>query len=61
MLDDNKKSDEKIHSLKGHLLYSLGAVPSALPYNMIAASVLLFYETVVLLNPILFGIILMIH
>ena len=57
MLDENKKSDEKIHSLKGHLLYSLGAVPSALPYNMIAASVLLFYETVVLLDPILFGII----
>lgn len=57
MIDENKKSDEKIHSLKGHLLYSLGAVPSALPYNMISASILLFYVTVVLLDPILFGII----
>ena len=61
MLNENKKSDEKIHSIKGHLLYSLGAVPSALPYNMISASILLFYETVVLLDPFLFGIVWIIY
>lgn len=59
MKDDNKNKskEDKIHTLKGHLLYSLGAVPSALPYNMISGSILLFYETVKLLDPILFGII----
>ncbi|MFW9771799.1 MAG: MFS transporter, partial [Candidatus Thorarchaeota archaeon] len=55
-METSKKKD-KVHSLGGHLLYSLGAVPSALPYNMISASVLLFYVTVVKLDPILFGIV----
>lgn len=53
----DEKMDKKVHSLKGHLLYSLGAIPSALPYNMISASILLFYETVVLMEPYLFGIV----
>jgi GPH family glycoside/pentoside/hexuronide:cation symporter len=57
MNNKTKSKEEKIHTLKGHLLYSLGAVPSALPYNMISASILLFYETVILLDPVLFGII----
>jgi len=56
-MEGENNKDNNIHSFKGHLFYSLGAVPSALPYNMISASILLFYETVVLLNPILFGII----
>lgn len=57
----NKENFDKVHSLRGHLLYSMGAVPSALPYNMIAASVLLFYETVIKLNPLLFGIVWIIY
>jgi len=56
-MEIENKNHNNTHSFKGHLLYSLGAVPSALPYNMISASILLFYETVVLLNPFLFGII----
>jgi len=39
---DNK---DKVHSRRGRLLYSLGAVPSALPYNMISASFVFFYVT----------------
>jgi len=57
MENEINKSNSKIHSFKGHFLYSLGAVPSALPYNMISASILLFYVTIVLLDPILLGII----
>ncbi|MFW9949573.1 MAG: MFS transporter, partial [Candidatus Thorarchaeota archaeon] len=36
---------DNVHSRKGRLLYSLGAVPSALPYNMISASFVFFYVT----------------
>lgn len=53
----NENDMNNIHSTKSHLLYSLGAIPSALPYNMISASILLFYETIVKLDPILFGIV----
>ncbi|TFG19365.1 MAG: MFS transporter [Promethearchaeota archaeon] len=35
--------ERKIHSTGGHLLYSLGAIPSALPYNMIQSFLILFY------------------
>nr|MDO8087448.1 MFS transporter [Candidatus Sigynarchaeum springense] len=34
-----------VHSRRGHFLYSLGAVPSALPYNMIQSYLVLFYTT----------------
>lgn len=57
MINKEDIPNKEIHSLKGHLLYSLGAIPSALPYNMISASILLFYETIVLLDPILFGVV----
>ncbi len=46
---------DKVHSRKGHLLYSLGAVPSALPYNMVAASFVFFYVTVRHLDLVLSG------
>lgn len=38
---------DKVHSTKGHLLYSLGAVPSALPYNMIGSFFIYFYSIIV--------------
>ncbi len=57
MKNINEKNNKEIHSLRGHLFYSLGAIPSALPYNMISGSILLFYETIVLLEPYLFGIV----
>ncbi|MBN2153170.1 MAG: MFS transporter, partial [Candidatus Lokiarchaeota archaeon] len=34
-----------VHSGMGHFLYSLGAVPSALPYNMIQSYLVFFYTT----------------
>jgi len=34
---------DRIHSFGGHFLYSLGAVPSALPYNMIQSFLIFFY------------------
>lgn len=38
-----KLEEKKVHSRLGHFLYSLGAVPSALPYNMIGSWLLVFY------------------
>jgi len=46
MNETKRDNKEKIHSLRGRFLYSLGAVPSALPYNMISASFVFFYVTV---------------
>jgi len=40
-----KDNKDKVHSRLGHLFYSLGAVPSALPYNMISAFFVFFYVT----------------
>jgi GPH family glycoside/pentoside/hexuronide:cation symporter len=40
-----KKQERDIHSGSGHFLYSLGAVPSALPYNMIQSYLVFFYTT----------------
>jgi GPH family glycoside/pentoside/hexuronide:cation symporter len=37
---------DKVHSRLGRFLYSLGAVPSALPYNMVSASFVFFYVTI---------------
>jgi GPH family glycoside/pentoside/hexuronide:cation symporter len=41
-----ENNNDKVHSRKGHFLYSLGAVPSALPYNMISSFFVFFYVTV---------------
>ncbi|MFX1567462.1 MAG: MFS transporter [Promethearchaeota archaeon] len=45
MNETERGKKDKVHSRKGRLLYSLGAVPSALPYNMISASFVFFYVT----------------
>ncbi len=45
MTETIMENKDKVHSRKGRLLYSLGAVPSALPYNMISASFVFFYVT----------------
>ena len=42
MNETEREKKDKVHSRKGRLLYSLGAVPSALPYNMISASFVFF-------------------
>ena len=49
------------HSRRGHLLYSLGAVPSALPYNMVGSWLLTFYTIYAGLSLIEFGILFMIY
>jgi len=56
-----KKEKDKVHSLKGHLLYSLGAIPSALPYNMIGSWLLVFYTIYAGLSLIEFGLLFMIY
>ncbi|MHA1689314.1 MAG: MFS transporter [Promethearchaeota archaeon] len=56
-----EKNDEKIHSLKGHVLYSLGAVPSALPYNMIQSFFVFFYTIHAGLSLDLVGLILIFY
>ena len=62
MTESVKKSDGiKIHSRLGHLLYSLGAVPSALPYNMIGSWLLTFYTIYAGLSLIEFGLLLMFY
>ncbi|MFX1358645.1 MAG: MFS transporter, partial [Promethearchaeota archaeon] len=33
----------RIHSFSGHFLYSLGAVPSSLPYNVVQSFLVYFY------------------
>ena len=38
-----KLEEKKVHSRLGHFLYSLGAIPSALPYNMVGSWLLAFY------------------
>ncbi len=43
MNESNIKEKDRVHSRKGHFLYSLGAVPSALPYNMIQSFFVFFY------------------
>lgn len=62
MTESVKKSDGiKIHSRLGHLLYSLGAVPSALPYNMIGSWLLTFYTIYAGLSLIEFGLLFMFY
>ena len=62
MSESNKKSEkDKVHSRLGHLFYSLGAVPSALPYNMIGSWLLTFYTIEAGLSLIEFGILFMIY
>ncbi len=62
MTESVKKSDGiKIHSRLGHLLYSLGAVPSALPYNMVGSWLLTFYTIYAGLSLIEFGLLFMFY
>ncbi|NHJ22719.1 MAG: MFS transporter [Candidatus Lokiarchaeota archaeon] len=56
-----KKERDNVHSIKGHLLYSLGAIPSALPYNMIGTWLLTFYTIGVGLSLIEFGFLFIIY
>lgn len=51
-----KKVKDKVHSFRGHFLYSLGAIPSSLPYQMIGSYIVLFYEVIIGLDPLLFGL-----
>jgi GPH family glycoside/pentoside/hexuronide:cation symporter len=52
---------KNVHSPSGHLLYSLGAIPSALPYNMIQSFFVFFYGTKLGLGSDITGIMLIIY
>ncbi len=57
MSEINFKEDDKIHSRRGYLLYSLGGVTSALPYNMVGVFFVFFYAVKVGLSLELVGLI----
>ncbi|MFX1304224.1 MAG: MFS transporter [Promethearchaeota archaeon] len=61
MSEIQKKIDDKVHSRLGHLFYSLGAVPSALPFNMIGTWLLTFYTVHAGLSLFNFGILLIFY
>ena len=56
----NTKKD-RTHSRLGHLLYSLGAVSSALPFNMIGSWLLTFYTIEMGLSLVDFGLLFMFY
>lgn len=56
----NAKRD-RTHSRLGHLLYSLGSVPSALPFNMIGSWLLTFYTIEMGLSLVDFGLLFMFY
>ena len=53
--------EREIHSTKSHLLYSLGAIPSALPYNMIQSFLIMFYTLITGLSLGLAGLLLVFY
>lgn len=54
-------SNSKIHSFFGHFFYSLGAIPSALPYNVVGSYLAFFYETKQGLSIELFGLLMVLY
>ena len=58
MNEINIKKKDKVHSFRGHFLYSLGAIPSALPFNMIQGMMLTFLTLFAGLSLELYGIML---
>ncbi|MFX1339717.1 MAG: MFS transporter [Promethearchaeota archaeon] len=52
---------DQVHSRRGHLLYSLGGVTSALPYNMVGTFFVFFYAVKVGLSLELVGLIYLLY
>lgn len=61
MSETKRNNDDKVHSRLGHFFYSLGAVPSALPFNMIGTWLLTFYTIHAGLSLTEFGLLLMLY
>jgi len=61
MSEINLKEENKIHSRRGYLLYSLGGVTSALPYNMVGVFFVFFYVVKVGLSLELVGLIFILY
>src|SRR4030042_1792350 len=55
------KEKDRIHSRRGYLLYSLGGVTSALPFNMVATFFVFFYAVKVGLSLELVGLALLLY
>jgi GPH family glycoside/pentoside/hexuronide:cation symporter len=53
--------DKRIHSTSGQVLYSLGTVPSALPYNMIQSYLVTFYSIFIGLSMNYVGLLLILY
>ncbi|MBD3255926.1 MAG: MFS transporter [Candidatus Lokiarchaeota archaeon] len=61
MGEKNSIEKDKVHTLRGYFLYSLGAVPSALPYNMIGTFFVFFYTVYAGLSLELTGLVLILY
>lgn len=61
MNENNLSEKDRVHSRRGYLLYSLGGVTSALPFNMVAAFFVFFYAVKVGLSLELVGLIYLIY
>jgi Na+/melibiose symporter-like transporter len=56
MNEQKKKKKDRVHSLRGRLLYSLGAIPSSLPYQIVGSYIAIYYEKDLGLAAGLFGL-----
>jgi len=61
MSEKDIQEKDKIHSLRGYLLYSMGGVTSALPYNMVGVFFVFFYVVKVGLSLELVGLIFVLY
>ncbi len=61
MSEDNISDNERVHSRQGYLLYSLGGVTSALPYNMVGTFFVFFYAVKVGLSLELVGLVFVLY
>ena len=60
-MNRTKEGKNIVHSRLGHFLYSLGALPSSLPYNMIQSYFVLFYTVNIGLGLDLAGLVLVFY
>jgi GPH family glycoside/pentoside/hexuronide:cation symporter len=61
MSENNIIEKDRVHSRQGYLLYSLGGVTSALPYNMVGTFFVFFYAVKVGLSLELVGLVLLLY
>ncbi|TFG13065.1 MAG: MFS transporter [Promethearchaeota archaeon] len=61
MSENNISERERVHSRRGYLLYSLGGITSALPYNMVGTFFVFFYAVKLGLSLELVGLVFLLY